>query len=146
MVYNTRLSNRRSHRVHQPKMNNNYRPTPSMRKSQRSRSLNEKATLVHPDTLIDEDWLDQYQGRISFWSYSFTKVRPDTKSSKFRVYTRQFIPLHRLKQLIQEKIPESQAYPLWGYSYRHTFDVRTLQPMPWAVFIWETVTALGDHL
>lgn len=81
-----------------------------------------------------------------FWSFSFIKVRPDSKATKFRVFTHQRINFKRIKSLIEAAFPGCNVVACWGYKYRHTFDVRVTQPIMWREFIWKTVKAIGRYL
>ncbi len=96
--------------------------------------------------IVDEVWLNQYQDKIGFWSFSLIKANPDSKASKFRVFTKkQYIPLKKVKSLMKTAFPKCTVIPCFGYRYTHTFDVR-MDKITWREFIWNTVNALGDYL
>ena len=101
---------------------------------------------MSPDTFIDEVWLDQFLGKIFFLSHSLVKVRRDSKASKFRVFTKHWIPLAKLSQRIEAAFPECTVKPYLFYNKTHTVDVRTNGAITWRDFIWTTVNALESYL
>ena len=120
-----------------------WKPTPGLRKDHRNTG---PILEVKTGSVIDENWLNQFIGKISFWSFSIIKVRPDSKATKFRVFTHQRINFKRIRFLIEGAFPGCQVIAGWGYKHRHTFDVRVTQPITWREFIWKTVNALGRYL
>ena len=117
-------------------------PNPSGRKDNRSNGI----TVGVNHNIIDEVWLDQFIGKIEFWSHSIIKVRPDSKSTKFRIYTKQRISLKKVTDIFSETFPGCIVKPYLFYNKTHTVDVRTKDPVTWRDFIWKTVNALRKHL
>ena len=101
---------------------------------------------IDHNRVVDEVWLNQFIGKITFWSFSFIKVRPTSMASKFRVYTKQRIPLNRGKSLIEAEFPGCKVVPGWSYRHRHTFDVKVKNAISWSEFIMGTVEALERYL
>jgi hypothetical protein len=96
---------------------------------------------------IDEEYLNQFLGRIFFWSFGFNKTGPYTHSTKFRVCTHRFIPQHKLSSLVEGAFQNGcEVKPVQGYSFRHTFDVKTTTPLRWDEFVWRIVKALEGVL
>lgn len=125
----------------------NFIPKPAQRKDQRNhRDQKVKRVQLESAPNSDSD-LDRFKNRIFFWSFSFVKVRPDTYSSKFRVYTKRLIPVKNLFELVEKVFPEGCLIkPCWKYKWRHTFDVKTAVPLTWEDFITRTCHALEVHL
>jgi hypothetical protein len=104
-------------------------------------------TVQVPLSVSDEKWLDQFIGKIQFWSFGFFKVKKDTVSTKFRVYTRRRISRQGLSILIKELFEGGcTVTPVFGYKWRNTFDVKLYRPMRWDQFIFRIVKALQDFL
>lgn len=124
-------------------MGRNFSPTKFRRKEARYKP---HMTVV-PLSVSDEKWLDQFIRRIQFWSFGFFRVKRDTLSTKFRVYTRRRIYRDKLIPLIEVAFPEGvKVTPVFGYKYRNTFDVKIYSPIRWDHFIFEIVKALQDQL
>ncbi len=124
-------------------MGRNFAPPKFRRKEDRYKP---HMTAV-PLSVSDEKWLDQFIRRIQFWSFGFFRVKRDTLSTKFRVYTRRRIFKDKLIPLIEAAFPEGvKVTPVFGYKYRNTFDVKIYSPIRWDHFIFEVVKALQDLL
>ena len=125
-------------------MRNNYRPTPSEIKERRKKESTQQVFI--PPEEIDEEYLDKFLGRIFFWSFTISKIRPDDQTTKFRVCTHRYISPYVLTPLIEKVIPGCKVNPVAGYSFRHTFDVKTVEPLRWDDFMWLIVNALETKL
>lgn len=109
---------------------------------------NERTSSVDIDiSQIDRDYLDRFLGKIFYWSFTLGKIKPTTRTSKFRVVTHRHIPRHKLIPLVEAAFPDGCKVTLVrGYSFTHTFDVRTTFPLRWDEFIWKCTNALEDIL
>ncbi len=122
-------------------------PTRHQRRLRRKEERYKPRLTTVPISVSDERWLDQFIRRIQFWSFGFFKVRKDTMSTKFRIYTRNKIFKKKLIPLIEAAFPDGcKVTPVIGYKYRNTFDVKLYRPMRWDQFIFKVVKALQDLL
>ena len=72
-------------------MGRTWIPTRSSGRLRRKEERYKPHMTTVPLSLSEEKWLDQFIGKIQFWSFGFFKVRRDTLSTKFRIYTRRKI-------------------------------------------------------
>jgi len=122
-----------------------YRPSPSWLKERRRQEQTQQVFV--PINEVDAAFLDKFLGRIFFWSFTVTKVRPNDQATKFRVCTHKYISPYDVTPRVLNYFPEgTQVNFIRGYSFRHTFDVKTPEPMAWREFIWRVVNALEDKL
>ncbi len=120
------------------------RPTASKLAERRA---NKPTNQVKMPTDVEKEWLDTFYGKIFFWSFTFGRVRPSDHSSIFRVCTHRYIPKHKLLPLIDAAFPDGCKTTLVrGYSFTHSFDVRTSAPLMWSTFITRIAKALEDVL
>ena len=124
-------------------MRKGYRPTASTLAQKRLKG-NEKTSSVDIDvSKIDREYLDKFLGKIFFWSFTIGKIKPHMHASKFRVVTHRYIPKYKLIPLVEAAFPDGCKVTLMmGYSFTHTFDVRTTDPMRWDEFISKCTSAL----
>jgi len=124
-----------------------FRPTPSKIAEKRRRG-NERTSSVDIDvTQIDKEYLNKFLGKIFFWSFTIGKVNPHTHTTKFRVVTHRHIPKHKLIPLVEKVFPDGcRVTPVRGYSFTHSFDVKTVSPWRWDDFIWRVTKALEGVL
>jgi len=122
-----------------------YSPSPSQRKEWRRQEQTQQVFI--PIDEIDEEFLNKFLGRIFFWSFTITKVRPDDRATKFRVCTHRYISPYDVTPRVLSYFPEgTRVNFVRGYSFRHTFDIRLPEPMEWREIIWRMVNALEDRL
>ena len=92
-----------------------------------------------------EDYLNEYKGRIFFWSFTISKARADDMTTKFRVVTHQFVPEYKILDRIHKAFPNGCVVkPVIGYRLRHTFDVTTFELYEWWLLQYRIVRALED--
>lgn len=128
-------------------MGRRFRPTAS-KLIERRREKDPRTNQVDIPTFdIDKDYLDKFLGRIFFWSFTMGKVKPYHHATLFRICTHRYVPKQKLPILIEPMFPEGcRIIPVKGYSFRHTFDVKTTHPMKWKEFIQRIVKALEGVL
>ena len=128
-------------------MGKGFRPSASRLADNRLQG-NEKTHRVDIDlTELDTDYLDKFMGRITFWSFTYRRIKPENHASKFRVVVHRHIPEHKLIPLVESAFPDGcKVTILMGYKYRHTFDVKTTYPLRWDKFIWQITKSLEGAL
>lgn len=128
-------------------MTRNFSPTVSERREPRSEKKEGTRKVILNRDEIDIAWLNQFLGKIFFWSFSVTKVLPNTYATKFRVYTKRYIPPEDLFKTVEGEFPDGCKVTLCRpYGWRHTFDVKTANPLMWRVFIMRICKALEGLL
>ncbi len=122
-------------------MGKGFRPQASSLVESRHRKKEPKQIDLNGE--LDEEVLAKAYGKIFFWSFTVTKIKPTDHATVFRVCSHRFINILRVRNLVEPAFPEGcRITPVRGYKYLHTFDVKVTNPLMWKTFIQRIVKAL----
>ncbi len=128
-------------------MGRRFRPTASKIVEKRRRG-NERTSSVDIDvTQIDEEYLNKFLGKIFFWSFTISKVKPHHHTTKLRISTHNFVPKNKIFHRIEEVFPDGCEIKLVrGYQFTHSFDLKLSNPMRYDEIIWRVTRAMEEVL